>query len=293
MSIRRYCQACGAVFHVYPYVVKRGWGKYCSEKCCRQSFISWSKGKHLSKETKKKISEGIKKAHERGLYTNETNRKISRAHKGKRKIKVSKKRLMNLYCKQNLSSYKIAEMFRVNRQTIINYLREKGIPIRTHHEASKTFSWNRGLTKETSAKVRKIAEKNKGKPRPDLKKLNKDPIFNKKKLRGRFKRPTKIEQKLIEIIKRERLPFKYVGNGELIIAGRCPDFVHISKSKVIELFGRYWHSPSLNPLVKLKYTYDKTIEHYQKNGFDCLILWGSDLKDKKLISKNIMQFIGE
>lgn len=124
--------------------------------------------------------------------------------------------------------------------------------------------------------------------------LMKRPNIASKVLESLCKRPTKLEQQLIILIKQNNLPFKYVGNGEFIVGGRCPDFLNINgKKQIIEIFGRYWHSPIYRPTMSYKQTYRATIEHYKKYGFGCLIIWDYELKDSNMIIKKINNFIGD
>jgi hypothetical protein len=91
-------------------------------------------------------------------------------------------------------------------------------------------------------------------------------------------KPNRLEKKMIDIINKYNLPFKYVGNWQFILGGRCPDFLNCNgEKKVIEVFGTYWHSPIHNPKVKTPYTYQETMKHYGKYGFKCIILWEHEL----------------
>ena len=85
---------------------------------------------------------------------------------------------------------------------------------------------------------------------------------------------------LLQLILDKHYPntWKFVGDGQLIIGGKCPDFTNINgKKELIELFGDYWHKEE-NPQIK--------ISHYQKYGFKCIVIWEHELRDKeKLLSK--------
>jgi len=84
-------------------------------------------------------------------------------------------------------------------------------------------------------------------------------------LQASHRRPTYIEQKIINILKEYSLPYKYTGDGDVVIGGACPDFVNINgHKKLIEVFGNYWHPPEDE--IKKK-------AHYSKYGFKVLILW--------------------
>lgn len=64
-------------------------------------------------------------------------------------------------------------------------------------------------------------------------------------LRGLCQRPTSYEQKIIDLIKKHHLPFKYVGNGEVIIGYVNPDFININGQKsLIETYSIFFHKPN-------------------------------------------------
>jgi len=97
-----------------------------------------------------------------------------------------------------------------------------------------------------------------------------------------IKKPTGIERKLISLINDYNLPFRYVGNGEVWLGNRNPDFINTNGAKqVIELLGTYWH-----PL----FDGANRIEHYKQYGFDCLAIWEDELGDKANIIKKIKRF---
>ena len=62
-----------------------------------------------------------------------------------------------------------------------------------------------------------------------------DPEFVKAQLAMRTESPNRLERQFSEFTGLE-----FVGNGELIIDGKRPDF-RVSDNKVLELYGDYWH----------------------------------------------------
>lgn len=97
-------------------------------------------------------------------------------------------------------------------------------------------------------------------------------------------RPNKLEMKfenlLLQCFPTE---YKYVGGGEFILGGKCPDFLNVNgKKKVIEVFGNYWHKGE-DPNV--------IIEHYKKYGFDCLVVWENEINsDLNGTLQKVIQF---
>jgi len=82
-------------------------------------------------------------------------------------------------------------------------------------------------------------------------------------------RPTSIEQTIIDVCQEYSLPYKYVGNGEVIIEGKNPDFICTNGCKtILECYGRYWHQPEDEPERK---------EYFLKFGYKTLILWDYEI----------------
>lgn len=97
------------------------------------------------------------------------------------------------------------------------------------------------------------------------------------------KRPNKPEQQLIDLIEKSKLPFRYTGGGQLIIGGKCPDFINVNgKKQLIELFGVHWH-----PLFDVA----ERKEHYRQYGFDTLIIWEDELPDEEKVTRKIKKFL--
>lgn len=111
-------------------------------------------------------------------------------------------------------------------------------------------------------------------------------------IKARHIRPNKQEIKLIEIIEEHNLPFQYVGNGDLIIDGKNPDFIHTGKEKkIIEVFGVYWHSP-IYGRVRPTMTYDAIKKHYTENGYESLIIWDIELRNPEVVLRKMKKFTG-
>lgn len=94
--------------------------------------------------------------------------------------------------------------------------------------------------------------------------------------------PNKSESKLINLFKENSLPFKYVGNGEVFLGNRNPDFINTNgKKQVIELLGTYWH-PLFDGANRL--------EHYKQYGYECLTIWEDELKDLSKVAEKVRRF---
>lgn len=99
-------------------------------------------------------------------------------------------------------------------------------------------------------------------------------------------RPTKPELFLNKLIKENNLPFNYVGNGKIMIGGFNPDFVCNPIKKIIEMNGDYWHNLPEN-ISKDK----RKLKTYKRLGYETLVIWSSELKNKEQIINKIKEFI--
>jgi len=168
--------------------------------------------------------------------------------------------LYQKYVVENLSCLRIATLLKCSHETVTKALRVQGIKVRGIR------GWNH--TKETKQKLSVLR-----------KKQLEDEEYAKRIQQALSARPTKPEKRCCEIFRKNGLPYKYVGDGGVVIGRKCPDFIHCTKKIVIEVFGKAFHSP-LFAFVKLTYhrTYDGTMEHYKKHGYKCVIIWDRDLE---------------
>ncbi len=111
-----------------------------------------------------------------------------------------------------------------------------------------------------------------------------DPVYAKKVFEGLHYRPNKLELEFEKLLNK-LLPkeYEYVGDGQFILGGKCPDFMNVNgKKKLIELYGDWWHEGQ-DPQVR--------IDHFKQFGFDTLVIWESELKDLDAVKRKIVEFI--
>ncbi len=102
-------------------------------------------------------------------------------------------------------------------------------------------------------------------------------------LKSCFTSPSYIEKRFMEIAEKYKLPYKFVGDGKLILDGRCPDFLNIDGAKkVIELFGDRWHESS---------EVAGRTSQYAKFGYDTLVIWESQMN--KMSDEEIVETVRE
>ena len=73
--------------------------------------------------------------------------------------------------------------------------------------------------------------------------------------------------------------WKFVGDGQLVIGGKIPDFANVNgKKQLIELFGAYWHN--VFDIAERK-------EHFKQYGFQTAIVWDDELKNEERLAKTL------
>jgi hypothetical protein len=89
-------------------------------------------------------------------------------------------------------------------------------------------------------------------------------------MQGSRNRPTTEERRLLEILE-EREPgrWSYVGDGQLIIGGKNPDFWDGEK-RLMEMWGDFWHQGQ-DPQDRIRF--------FEDRGYSCRVIWASQLKE--------------
>lgn len=272
------------------------------------------KDSHQSEKAKEKI----RIARAKQVITNETRRKISLALRGrtpwnKGLTKETDPRI------EAMALPKRGIPFSLERK-----MKLRGIPkIRTQEQINKFREtiqaqghWAKGLTKETSPIIATSAEKKKGRNFAEekygkeqatkmkrragalgaisqIEKYDKEELFKLRKewgIKGLIASnhsPNKCELYLQNLLN-NLYPneWKFVGDGEVKIGGKNPDFININgRKQLIEFFGERWHTK--------KDEEQERIEHFLQYGFDTLIIWESELRDKDALIIKIRNFIEE
>lgn len=155
-----------------------------------------------------------------------------------------------------------------------NPSKRKGVRKKISNSKKGIIPWNKGLTNIYSDEtIKKISNSSK-------KRWN-NKEFVKKWAKAKNIKPNKSEIELLNILNR-LFPneYKYCGDFNIIIGGKCPDFINCNgKKKLIELYGDYWHKDEKNDDGKSR------IDYFKQYGYDTLIIWEHELEDKTLIDK--------
>lgn len=171
--------------------------------------------------------------------------------------------LYELYWEQDLSQRQIGERFGISQGFVGKQMKLHNFPARSYSEGSKLV-WKRpGMAEKIVSNL----------------------------LKATMQRPTSYEQKIIDVINEYNFPFKYVGDGEVIIGFKNPDFIDTNNQNLlIEVYAKFWHPPDYE---------NSRSEIFAKYGFKTLfvnedILNLSNWKDKckSLIDNFIANFSG-
>lgn len=259
------------------------------------------KGEKLTSEIKLKVSNSLK-GHP---VSEETRIKLSNSQKGK-KHSEEEKRKIALGNKGKTVPKETREKLRLNsirhwanpksRAKILDAIRRvNGLP--SHRLKISKAMKGKIPSKSTINAAREVNKARKGEKRKKYEIRDKKAFRQRrlkqwrcdsyvaKQMKSRHIKPNKNEFRLQELLD-IYLPkqWKYVGDGQLIIGGRCPDFININgKKDLIELFGNYWHRGE-NPANK--------INHYKSYGFRCMVIWENELEDEELLAKRLRSFSG-
>ncbi len=266
------------------------------------------KGYCISEEHKRKIGEGntgkVKSEEVRlQMSLTRTGKPLSQFHRDRMKGRKSWNKGKHLTELDRLHK-SLAQKGRVHSEESKRNMSEsrKGTPFAEEHKenlklAHKGFT-GRHHSEEGKEKIRHgvtIAQK----------KLWQDPEYKNRQtkaiLAGQHLRPTRPEAILQELLE-SVLPsyYAYTGDGvirKLYFNGITPDFTSCDgEKKVIEVFGDYWHSRLVTGREPQE-DVQKRIDKYAVFGYDCLVIWESEINEietdpTELITK-ILEFSNE
>ncbi len=133
-----------------------------------------------------------------------------------------------------------------------------------------------------------------------IRELWQNPEYKEKQLKAIFKGhrllPNRPE-KLITTLLQELFPnqWKYIGDGkdeDSIVAGKCPDFIHVSQKKIIEHFGDYHHGEGRTGIPNEQHERER-IDYFAQFGYQTLIVWEHELENINVLRQKILEFVEE
>lgn len=117
-----------------------------------------------------------------------------------------------------------------------------------------------------------------------MRKVWQNPDFVRKQMKARGVKPNKVER-VLELILNEAYPgqWKYTGDGQFIIAGKCPDFVNVNgKKQIIEVYGDFWHRGQ-DPAER--------IDLFKQFGYSTLVVWEKEFTDMPSLKIRLDDFM--
>jgi len=119
-----------------------------------------------------------------------------------------------------------------------------------------------------------------------------DPVFRENTIKAIFEsrdfNPNNTEM-FLNYILQQNFPnmWRFVGDGQIFIAGKVPDFINIDKKLIIEMYGDFYHKQETDSGKARK-------EHFKKYGYSTLIIWEHELYNNyDCIVEKIRDFIQE
>lgn len=259
----------------------------------------WNKGKKMSKEFVDKWIETRKK---NGWWKNpeEHKKNISMALEG-RKLSEEHKRKMIISKKGKHSSQKTEfKKGHIPWNKGVKWSKEHKEKLKNNHWMKKEEFTHPFQGKHHTKKSKDlISKKNEGikqsketieKRKKTLKELWTKESYIKKIIKSRNIKPNKTEIILANLINKITPDFRYNGDFSqgIVIGRKIPDFINCNgKKQIIELFGDYWHKKRVRCYED---TEEGKIKHYKKFGFNCLVIWESELKNQNNVMNKIKNF---
>lgn len=182
---------------------------------------------------------------------------------------IDKEKLIELYCKKKFGTPTIANKLNCSYTTVWRYLKRYGIDRRDHTKAYHYQCEHFGP--------------------PMLGKRHSEATKERiRQARMEQKIPTALtepEKKMKHICKKYGFPLVYTGDGGFWISGLNPDFVDENNHIIVEVFGRFWHTP--NDVVDLQYfnTYDGRIDIFGRHDWKTLIFWEDEVTEERVVER--------
>jgi len=265
------------------YKIKKNGGAILKEKYRKGILVGPNTGKKLLYLTKRNLENNPMK---NPKTREKANKSIREGYKKGRKVWNK-----DLRGEEYLKHYKDGETWLTKKQRDKNIKKEfteRGLKTRkkrgSQPKGKNHFFY--GKTKDTCEQLRKVSERmKKNNPNKDGR-LWRLPEFREKVKKAMNLKPNKSEKIIINLIKENNLPFRYVGDFSYWIENFNPDFIDTNESKrIIEFNGTHWHK------MEEHIERDKRkLKTYKRLGYETLVIWSPELKNKEEILNKIKNF---
>ncbi len=88
--------------------------------------------------------------------------------------------------------------------------------------------------------------------------------------------------------------WRYVSDWQVSIGGKCPDFVHVNRKLIIELFGEWphlWLKQRHEPGLTKEKAEQERAEHFAAHGYQTLVVWSKELKNEAQLVQKVRDFM--
>ena len=247
--------------------------------------------KHHSKETIEKIRKACTgKVY--GPHSDETKRKMSEAKMGDRnpakRLDVRKKLSIALTGREPSmlgKHHSDGTKRKISEATKGRFAWNKGVP-RTELEKEKMSLANKGRKHSEETKLKMRASHLKMWQNSEYRESQIAAIFNGCKCGPNH--PEKCVRKILNKLFPDE--YKFVGNGDVWIDGKNPDFINVNgQKKIIEVFGDYWHSRKITGISKKEHRKQRQ-KHFAKYGYQTLVVWEKETQNPKKLKSKIKDF---
>jgi len=186
---------------------------------------------------------------------------------------IGKNKLRKLYWNEKVSSPEIGKRIGVSGASVLRWMKRFGIPKRSPSEVGRLIehTWGENISKAKMG--HSVSEETRKKLREARMKQKMPSCY------------TKPELKLIEICERNKIPLVYTGDGSFWVSGINPDFIDYEKKLAVEVFGRYWHTPSDKVDVPFFRTYGGRKYIFITNGWTPIIFWEDELSEENVLDR--------
>jgi very-short-patch-repair endonuclease len=225
---------------------KERYGESVAEDMRKKLSKRW-KGKHHTSDARSKISKALKGVSPKNLEVLIKKGEKSRIKKGERKSPHTEfKKGSTPYMagknhsekSKNLMGIKQKERFKREQHPFYGKKHSQETKDKIGRTQKKRVEDNPSLRLEASIRLREIMKS------PELRKrlseLKKGKKHSRETIRKILRRRDKssLEIKFEDLINKLDLPYRFVGNGEIMVARKVPDFVHNKKKIAIEVYYR-------------------------------------------------------
>jgi len=116
---------------------------------------------------------------------------------------------------------------------------------------------------------------------------NNNPMKNPETVRKVLRRReiTSLEQKLLDLINKHSLSYKFVGNGTFMVGKKNPDFVHLSQHTVIEIYCIYFKLKHYDSIEEYE---TKRVAYFKKYGYKTILIRDYMMNNEQ----NILSLLG-